>query len=136
MATRQTVCVDLDGVLAVYDGWKGIDNIGQPIPGAVEFVAELNRFAEVMVFTTRCNLSASSKDAGETVLSLQKRIKDWLDKYGFKYKDVYIGQGKPLAAAYVDDRSVICRPQDDFSSAGIQFAVATREVKLLCEQAK
>ena len=133
MATRQTVCVDLDGVLATYDGWKGMDNFGDPIPGAVDFINELNKFAEVVIFTTRCNLSVTRKETGETVLSLQKRVKDWLDKHGFKYKDVYIGQGKPLGAAYIDDRAVVCTPQDHGSSS---FVMALREAKFLCEQAK
>ncbi len=136
MATRQTVCVDLDGVLAFYDGWKGADVFGDPIPGAVEFIADLNRFAEVVIFTTRCNLSVGGRERGETVQSLQARVKGWLDKHGFKYRDVYVGQGKPLAAAYVDDRSVVCRPQEMGSTSGVAFVMASRAVKLLCEQAK
>ena len=32
MSTSGTIAVDLDGTLARYDGWKGIDHIGDPIP--------------------------------------------------------------------------------------------------------
>ena len=41
------------------------------------------------------------------------RIIDWLEKYKFPYTDVYIGQGKPRASAYIDDRAVHCSPQTD-----------------------
>lgn len=32
--------VDLDGTLAHYDGWKGADHIGEPIPAMVERVKQ------------------------------------------------------------------------------------------------
>lgn len=28
--------VDLDGTLAHYEGWKGVEHIGEPIPAMVE----------------------------------------------------------------------------------------------------
>jgi hypothetical protein len=31
MSTGGWIGVDLDGTLAHYDGWKGIDHIGEPI---------------------------------------------------------------------------------------------------------
>jgi hypothetical protein len=40
-------------------------------------------------------------------------IIDWLEKHHFPYADVYIGQGKPKAAAFIDDRAVSCAPQTD-----------------------
>ena len=39
------IAIDLDGTLAEYDGWKGIDNIGKPIKGAVE--AEWDIYTEI-----------------------------------------------------------------------------------------
>ncbi len=50
---RQTVCVDLDGVLAAYDGWKAVDHIGEPIPGAQEFTRELSERFKVIIYTSR-----------------------------------------------------------------------------------
>ena len=32
------VCVDFDGVLAEYTGWKGPEHLGEPMPGAKEFL--------------------------------------------------------------------------------------------------
>jgi hypothetical protein len=46
--------VDLDGTLAHYDGWKGIDHIGQPIPAMVERVKKwLEDGRTVKIFTAR-----------------------------------------------------------------------------------
>lgn len=36
--TDEWIGVDLDGTLAHYDGWKGADHIGDPIPTMVERV--------------------------------------------------------------------------------------------------
>jgi len=41
------------------------------------------------------------------------KIIDWLEKYQFPYSDVYVGQGKPRAAAFIDDRAVKCSPQTE-----------------------
>jgi hypothetical protein len=37
----KTIAIDLDGVLAQYDGWKGPDHYGEPMPGAVDFLRAL-----------------------------------------------------------------------------------------------
>lgn len=48
------VGVDLDGVLAYYDGWRGVKHIGEPIPKMVERVkAWLADGMEVKIFTAR-----------------------------------------------------------------------------------
>ena len=107
---KKTVCVDMDAVLARYDGWHGVEVIGNPIPGAVEFTRTLSEIAEVVIFTTRCNPEINKPEKAHL---LRNRVAQWLDKHGFAYADIYIGVGKPIASAYVDDRAVICRPQDD-----------------------
>jgi hypothetical protein len=46
--------VDLDGTLAHYDGWKGIEHIGEPIAPMVEIVKRhLLAGDEVRIFTAR-----------------------------------------------------------------------------------
>jgi hypothetical protein len=46
--------VDLDGTLAEYNGWKGADHIGAPIPAMVERVKQwLRERREVRIFTAR-----------------------------------------------------------------------------------
>lgn len=107
----KTVCVDLDGVLAKYDGWKGEDHIGDPVSGAVRFSRAVSDFARLVVFTAREDVS---------------RVKAWLDEHAFEYFTI-VG-GKPKASAYVDDRSVICRPAIDEE---YDFDRALREARAL-----
>lgn len=46
--------VDLDGTLATYDTWRGIDHVGEPIMPMVERVrAWLEEGREVRIFTAR-----------------------------------------------------------------------------------
>ena len=46
--------VDLDGTLAQYDGWKGAEHIGEPIPLMVQRVKDwLGAGHEVRIFTAR-----------------------------------------------------------------------------------
>ena len=112
-ATRKPrVCLDLDGVLAQYDKWKGVDHIGDPIPGALEFTKQLAKIAEIVIFTSRC---AQDVLEGSRITPGQLRIRviEWLEKHKFPFTDVYTGQGKPRAAAFIDDRAVVCNPQAD-----------------------
>ncbi len=101
---KKTICVDMDGVLADYSkGWQGIDIIGDPIPGAVEFTRELSKVADVVIFTCRCTEEMQGRNGAKAHL-LRNIVRAWLDTHGFVYADIYVGQGKPIASAYVDDR--------------------------------
>lgn len=104
---KKTVCVDLDGVLAKYDGWKGIDHIGDPIEGAVEFMQKLDELYKGVIFTTRCNPELNQLPVEE----LSGRVQRWLDDWGFTYDSIYTGVGKPICIAFIDDRALNCRPQ-------------------------
>lgn len=115
----RTVCVDLDGVLAQYDGWKGVTNIGDPVPGAREFMEGLKTFSKVVVHTTRTNSDVNLEldQAG-----LVATVEGWLDKHEIPFDAVAFG-GKPLAVAYVDDRAVLCRPQKDVENQDFDTAL-------------
>lgn len=109
---RKTVAVDLDGVLARYSGWGGVEEIGQPIEGARNFLAGLIEEYKVVIHTTRCNPDPFNE--GENRIEPEKAkeiIENWLDEHRMPYDRVFIGRGKPIAVAYVDDRAVYCRPQ-------------------------
>jgi ABC-type Zn uptake system ZnuABC Zn-binding protein ZnuA len=48
------IAVDLDGTLAKYNGWKGIENIGKPIPEMVKKIKkEIEKGNKVTIFTAR-----------------------------------------------------------------------------------
>jgi hypothetical protein len=52
---RPIVCVDLNGVLDAYTGWKHADHWDAPRAGAHEFLRALTeRGFDVVVFTTPC----------------------------------------------------------------------------------
>lgn len=112
---KKSICVDLDGVLADYsEGWKGVDHFGDPIPGAVQFTKRLKNKYHVIIFTTRCNEEINKP---EKVNLLVNRVRNWLNKYGFAYDEIYSGVGKPIASAYIDDRAISCTPAKDNSEA-------------------
>ncbi|MEJ7848223.1 MAG: hypothetical protein WKF92_09065 [Pyrinomonadaceae bacterium] len=115
---KPRVCVDLDGVLAKYDGWKGIENIGPPLPGAVEFAKSLAKIADIVIFTSRCSLDQGglAEKSGISPGKLRLIVAGWLEKHKIPFADIYTGQGKPRASAFIDDRAVPCSPQEDPSA--------------------
>jgi hypothetical protein len=129
---KPRVCVDLDGVLAKYDNWRGAENIGDPVPGALEFAHELAKVADIVIYTSRCSEERRRNDDGYSLSPAQMRIHiiDWLEKHNFPYADVYIGQGKPRVAAFIDDRAVNCTPQTDKEA----FVNALASVKSLLKR--
>ena len=54
MSVSGWIGVDLDGTLAEYHGWKGVDHIGSPIPLMVDRVKKwLSDGVSVKIFTAR-----------------------------------------------------------------------------------
>ena len=112
--------------------------LGEPIDGAVEFSRALAEEADIVIHTARFAAS-SSADAGEASRGadsaqgaasrrVEQRIRAWLDQHGFAYSAIALDVGKPIAAAYVDDRGVSCRPMDDGPRAYEQALVAVRRL--------
>ena len=112
----KTVCVDLDGVLAQYDGWKGHEHIGEPISGAVRFTRALGDFCHVTIHTSRSELHF---------------VETWLKKHAFHFSSIWQAPGKPMAVAYVDDRAVLCRPEKDIEN--YDYDRALRMCRALCD---
>lgn len=84
----KTVALDFDGTIAEYEGWRGDWHVGDPIPGAKEFVERLvGKGFNVVVYTARTHLSP---------------IRNWLRAWGFPNLAV---KRKMVAAVYVDDRA-------------------------------
>lgn len=71
--------VDLDGTLAEYHGWKGVDRIGKPIPAMVERVKKwLEQGREVRIFTARVYLSPfPSRERQDEVALAISTIDKW-----------------------------------------------------------
>ena len=60
MTSDKWLAVDLDGTLAVYDGWKGEDHIGDLVlPIAEKIEQRVNDGWKVAIFTARVSGQAS-----------------------------------------------------------------------------
>lgn len=96
--TSNTVCVDLNGTLDLYQGWRGPNYWYRPRPGAGRFLAALKaRNYNVVIFTTR--------DAAG--------VWAWLKRYRLaRYVDDVTNLKIP-AIAYVDDRAIPFRGDYD-----------------------
>ena len=87
-----TIAVDLDGTLAHYDGYKGPQDIGEPIPPMMRRVRQWRKEGqEVIIFTAR------SKNSWPY-------IKRWLRRYGLG--DMKVTNIKtPEIMEFYDDRA-------------------------------
>jgi hypothetical protein len=91
---QSSIGVDFDGTLAQYDGWKGEDVLGEPIPKMVTRVKNLIADGkDVVIFTARGN-SKVSRDA----------IKKWCKKHLGKELEV-TNIKKPEMEVFYDDRA-------------------------------
>jgi hypothetical protein len=76
--------VDLDGTLAEYHGWNGIEHIGDPIPPMFARVKSwLNDGKTVKIFTAR----VSGRDGMEKDLA-RYHIWKWCEKHGLPLLEV------------------------------------------------
>jgi hypothetical protein len=97
--SRPIVCVDLNGVLDTYTGWKDEKHWDPPRPGAGDFLRELGeRGFRVVVFTTRWG----------------DDVRAWLAEHGLDAWVSEVTDRKPAAHVFVDDRAV--RFQGDFAA--------------------
>ena len=75
--TRGWIGVDLDGTLAEYHGWKGIEYIGSPVPAMLARVKTwLEQEIEVRVFTARVCCRPSKRRIAT------RAIGDWCERNG------------------------------------------------------
>ena len=87
----RTVCVDFDGVLNTYTGWKGEGELFEPQAGAEDFLVSLVTYGyRVVIFTTRPS----------------ERVWEWLCRYDINDFVDDVTSVKPPATAYIDDRSI------------------------------
>ena len=94
------IAVDLDGTLAHYDEWRGVDHIGPPIPAMVDRVKQwLAEGTTVKVFTARVSGNAVEANAARLV------IQRWLVKQGIGGLEITCRKDYHMIALW-DDRCV------------------------------
>jgi hypothetical protein len=82
---RGWIAVDLDGTLAHYEEWEGIDHIGAPVPAMINRVkAWLEQGIEVRIFTARV--------AGPPQMA--RRAKPYIERWCMEH----IGEVLPVTA--------------------------------------
>lgn len=90
-AGRRTVCVDWNGVLDTYAGFRGEEHFDPPRPGADQFLARLKAMGyRVVVLSTRS----------------PAQVWDWLRRHGLDVHVDDVTDRKVPAVAYIDDRAL------------------------------
>lgn len=98
---RGWIGFDLDGTLAHYDRWRGVDHIGGPVPRMVEKLrAHLNAGDHVKIFTAR----VAGNDPRVVPI-----IQDWLEHHDLPRLEVTNVKDFGMILLY-DDRCVQVRP--------------------------
>lgn len=85
---KPILCIDFDGVLNTYDGWRGEDDLFSPRENAKEFLEYLRERYFIVIFTVRP----------------ADKVRDWMKFHGLYFDD--ITNEKIGAVAYIDDRAL------------------------------
>lgn len=108
-----TVGIDFDGVIRIYDGWKDGEIDGDPMPGALEGIATIQKTAAVFVHTCRRPQPVAAWLRGYGVAA--RTLDDLRLTEGLGYVEpelwqrqdvVLVSQKKYPAVAYIDDRAI------------------------------
>lgn len=84
--------MDFDGVMNLYEGYKGEEELYDPRPGLEEFILDCKQVGYKTFFVL------TARDA--------KKVKAWLDEYNLtKYFKEVTNVKKP-ADVYIDDRAI------------------------------
>ena len=87
---KRPLSIDFDGVIAEYDGWKGVSHYGNPMPGAKEFLEKLKSVGLGFSISTVRDI---------------KSVRKWFEKYKMPFPKE-ITNKKIKAPVYIDDRSL------------------------------
>lgn len=117
---RGWIGVDLDGTLAHYDGWRGMDHIGEPIAPMIDRVKQfLLEGREVRIFTARV---CAGQDPAEVDKFLQAFTK-WMIKHIGQALRVTCEKDWAMILLY-DDR---CVPVEQNTGKLLQISTVDKE---------
>ena len=130
----KAIAVDLDGCIAQQVEFHSTYKIGPPFPGAREFLQQLrDEGFRIIIHSARLNtIDGPDFTAPEPYVFYQARtvILKYLQDHDLPFDEVWAERGKPLAAAYVDDKAVRCAP----SYPSYSFTRALEAVKDVLRQ--
>lgn len=85
MSGNSWIGVDLDGTFAHYEGWKGVDHIGDPIPAMLERVKKwLEAGQKIKIFTARVYCGESGEPEGDRFRDAQI-ARTFIEKWCLKH---------------------------------------------------
>lgn len=103
MEKLRSYAFDFDGVIAKYDGFKGVDHFGEPNKKVVDAIRQLNQLGhKIIIYSTR-------GEEGLKKYCTKNNIP--VDYYNQNPELEGENPGKPIAYVYVDDRTVCYRDQ-------------------------
>lgn len=91
--SKKTLLIDFDGTLSEYHGWRGLTEVGPPLPQARKACILLARTFKLICFTTRA----------------PEVVEPWLRQHGFP--EMEVTNVKKPAHVIVDDRVVLFEGQ-------------------------
>ena len=103
---EEWVGFDLDGTLAKYDGWKGIDHIGDPVEPVVLMAKLLHWLGKkIKILTARVAPRGGENDSDKA----RAYVEEWCQKnLGFTPEVTYVKDASMVAL--FDDRAVAVEP--------------------------
>lgn len=105
MSNKAWIGVDLDGTLAKYTSWKGIEHIGEPIEPVLKVVKELlDNGVKVKIFTARV-----SSDPLNPPPEVVAPIHAWCKQYGLPPLEVTCVKDFAMVKL-LDDRCISVTP--------------------------
>lgn len=119
-----TVAIDFDGVISDFSkGWQGIENIGDPLPGAKGFL-QWCKENNIVTILHSCRLNPMDPFTGEQRIGVSKILLDWFVRHDLTVPDIFWTEpGKPFAHYYVDDRGFRFPSEESAFSFGTVIAL-------------
>lgn len=92
--------VDLDGTLAKYDHWRGIEHVGEPIPLMMDRVKKwIKAGTTVKIFTARVSVP------DDMLEEVERPIHEWCEKHGLPRLEITCKKDFGMVELW-DDRAV------------------------------
>ncbi len=97
----KSICIDFDGTIAKYEGFKGKGIFGDPIPGTKEATEQLRSAGyKIIIHTTRSETGSISE-----YLNKHNIIYDYINFNPDNF-ELQLSPHKPVADLYIDDRAI------------------------------
>lgn len=128
LTERYAIAVDLDGTLAEYHGWQGVEHIGNPVPAMVAKVKKAHAEGkEIWIFTARVS------DPSEAPIAMEV-ITKWCKEHFIPYIGITSNK-KKIFKEFWDDRAVQVVPNTgDFITCEPGTELSHMTDQLICEQ--